>query len=217
VVDRRRLVTPQRAAGAALADTAANGDRAAETLLLSDAELRSVFSWEEAIDALRAAYARPVDERMLPPRTMARSDGVWLRSLSAVPHEARYMGAKLIAAVTSAHRASYLIALFDRRTAELVALLDGNHITGARTAATSAVAIAELTPDRPLRVAVIGSGFEARKHVEALPFVRDLAALSVFSPTAENRERFAHDAGGPVGAGGGGRGRPGHRGRAFAR
>jgi ornithine cyclodeaminase/alanine dehydrogenase-like protein (mu-crystallin family) len=132
---------------------------------------------------------------MLPPRTMARSDGVWLRSLSAVPHEGRFMGAKLIAAVTSAGRASYLIALFDRSTAELVALLDGNHVTGARTAATSAVAIAELTPDRPLRVAVIGSGFEARKHVEALPFVREIAALSVFSPTAENRERFAAEAG----------------------
>jgi alanine dehydrogenase len=195
VVDRRRLVTPRPAAGAAVADTAANGERAAATLLLSDEDVQSLFSWEEAIEALRAAYARPVDDRMLPPRTMARGDGVWLRSLSAVPHEARYMGAKLIAAVTSARRASYLIALFDRRTAELVALLDGNHVTGARTAATSAVAIAELTPDRPLRVAVIGSGFEARKHVEALPFVRDVAALSVFSPTAENRERFAVDAG----------------------
>ncbi len=189
-------MTPQPAAGTAAANGAAGDGRAtSETLLLSDEDVQSLFSWDEAIGALRAAYARPVDDRMLPPRTMARSDGVWLRSLSAVPHEARYMGAKLIAAVTSARRASYLIALFDRRTAELVALLDGNHVTGARTAATSAVAIAELTPDRPLRVAVIGSGFEARKHVEALPFVREIAALSLFSPTAENRERFAAEAG----------------------
>jgi ornithine cyclodeaminase/alanine dehydrogenase-like protein (mu-crystallin family) len=76
-----------------------------------------------------------------------------------------------------------------------VALLDGNHVTGARTAATSAVAIGELTPDRPLRVAVIGSGFEARKHAETLPYVREIAALNVFSPTEEHRKRFAVEIG----------------------
>ena len=59
-------MTSQPTAGAAVADSAPNAPAASHTLLLSDAELRSLFSWEEAIEALRAAYARPVDDHIFP-------------------------------------------------------------------------------------------------------------------------------------------------------
>jgi ornithine cyclodeaminase/alanine dehydrogenase-like protein (mu-crystallin family) len=42
--------------------------------------------------------------------------------------------------------ASYLVPLFDQETAELVALLDGNAVTGIRTAVTSASATDVLAP-----------------------------------------------------------------------
>ena len=164
-----------------------------ETLFLSDDDVRAAISLPEAIGALRDAYATPTDAAALPPRTMARADGTWLRTLSAMPAHCAYMGAKLIAASPPARRASYLIALFDRRTTALVALLDGNHVTGMRTAATSAVAIDALAPRAPLRVAVIGSGFEARNHVAALASVRAVADLAVYSPTEANRRRFAEE------------------------
>jgi len=125
---------------------------------------------------------------------MARTDGAWLRTLAGVTAGADVMGAKLIAASTARRRAGYLIALFDRRTAVLEALLDGNHITGMRTAATSAVAVDVLAPREPLRVAVVGSGFEAASHVAALAAVRPIARLTVFSPTEANRRRFAEEA-----------------------
>jgi ornithine cyclodeaminase/alanine dehydrogenase len=146
------------------------------------------------VQALRAAYAAPADDAALPPRTMARTDGAWLRSLSGVTTDAAHMGVKLIAASTARRRASYLVALFDRETTALHALLDGNHITGVRTAATSAVAVDLLVARRPLQVAVIGSGFEARNHVAALASVREIAALSVFSPTEANRRALAEQA-----------------------
>jgi ornithine cyclodeaminase/alanine dehydrogenase len=63
-----------------------------------------------------------------------------------------------------------------------------------RTAATSAVAVDALTPRTPLRVAVIGSGFEAANHVAAVASVREIAELAVFSPTEANRRRFAEEA-----------------------
>jgi len=72
---------------------------------------------------------------------MARGEGVWLRSLTAVSPSGEYMGCKLIAANTRARRASYLISLFDQQTMELRALIDGNRVTGLRTAATAALAI----------------------------------------------------------------------------
>jgi ornithine cyclodeaminase/alanine dehydrogenase len=175
-----------------------DGD-AAETLFLSDADVRAALTWSEAIEAIRDAYGTPTDALALPPRTVARADGTWLRTLSAMPAHCAYMGVKLIAASPPARRASYLVALFDRRTTELVALLDGNHITGMRTAATSAVAIDALAPRRPLRAAVIGSGFEAANHVAAAASVREIADLAVFSPTEANRRRFADESAAKLG------------------
>ncbi len=103
------------------------------------------------------------------------------------------MGAKLIAASMKTRQVSYLIPLFDEHTAELVALMDGQSITGFRTAATSAVAADLLASPGDLDVAVIGSGFEARKHLRAITAARALSSVSVWSPRAESRSRFVAD------------------------
>ena len=79
---------------------------------------------------------------------------------------------------------SYLISLFDKDTADLVALVDGNRVTGLRTAATTAVGASTLVPATTLRVGVIGSGFEARSHLRRLsPRCRVRRRSGVFSPT----------------------------------
>jgi len=42
----------------------------------------------------------------------------------------------------------------------------------------------------PLRVGVLGSGFEARHHVRALAAARELSAVTVFSPRPTSRAKF---------------------------
>ena len=163
------------------------------TLVLDDADVRSVFEWKPAIAALRAAYGGDAEPGRFPSRVLARGGAGLLRTLSGVP-AAGPMGTKTIAGSLGETRMfSYLVVLFDPATAELTALLDGNSITGYRTAATSALAADLLCPAGDLDVAVIGSGFEARKHVEALAAVRTLSSVRVFSPRPESRERFASD------------------------
>ncbi|MFI6245967.1 ornithine cyclodeaminase family protein [Streptomyces sp. NPDC051016] len=162
------------------------------TIFLTDADVRAAFGWPEAVAALRAAYSTPSDEARFPPRTMARGEGLWLRTLSGVPGDGAPMGAKLIAASPRGRRASYLIPLFDQDTVELLALLDGNAITGFRTAATSALAADALAPAGPLKVGVIGSGFEAQHHVRALAAIRPLSSVTVFSPDPASRTRCTH-------------------------
>ncbi|TWB25989.1 ornithine cyclodeaminase family protein [Nitrospirillum viridazoti] len=159
-------------------------------LFLTDADVQSVFDWRAAADALRAAYAMPAQPEMFPPRIMARGPGLWLRTLSGIAPDGGLLGAKLITANIHQGIASYLIPLLDQGTAELVALLDGNSITGFRTAATSAMAADALAPAGPLRVAVIGSGFEAKNHVRALAALRPLSQVTVFSPSPDSRARF---------------------------
>lgn len=160
------------------------------TLFLTDADVRRAFDWTAAAEALRSAYGAPDDPKRFPPRAMARGDRVWLRTLSGVSADGSVMGAKLIAASMRRARASYLIPLFDQDSAALLALLDGNSITGFRTAATSALAVDCLAPPASLDVAVIGSGFEAKTHVRALAAVRALASVRVYSPNPASRERF---------------------------
>lgn len=160
------------------------------TLFLSDADVERLADWPSAVRALRDAYSSKMKAEMVPPRSMARGDGLWLRGLTAVSPSGRYMGCKLIAASIKGRRASYLVSLFDQNTMGLSALIDGNKITGIRTASAAAVALDCSAPDRPLRIAVIGSGFEARRLLAAVAAVRAVEQVRVFSPSPQSRQSF---------------------------
>jgi ornithine cyclodeaminase/alanine dehydrogenase-like protein (mu-crystallin family) len=82
------------------------------------------------------------------------------------------------------------IALLDPQTGALKALLDGRYITEARTAAVSAVTSRLLARKNAASLAIIGSGVQARSHLEALSLVHQLRQVTVWSPTREHREAF---------------------------
>jgi ornithine cyclodeaminase/alanine dehydrogenase len=155
--------------------------------------VRAVFDWTDAIDALRRAYQVVAPPGAVPPRSIAGEGTAWLRVLPAVPPGARYFGAKVMGSsgTTSPPRVEYVIVLFDRRTDGIAAFVDGNVITGLRTAATSAVALDHLAPRRPLRLAVLGSGLEAATHTRAFAAIRELTDVVVYSPTPKRRSEFA--------------------------
>ncbi|MBS7663631.1 ornithine cyclodeaminase family protein [Pseudomonas lalucatii] len=161
------------------------------TPFIRDADVAALAEWPKVVAALADAYAKPINPAMVPPRTMARGDGFWLRSLCAVSPSGEYMGCKLIAASPKIKRASYLISLFKQETMELAALVDGNRITDLRTAATAVVAVNAVKPDGVLRVGIIGSGSVARNMLSALLAVREVSLARVFSPTPSSREKFA--------------------------
>lgn len=173
--------------------TTSAGSPSGPTLFLSSNDVEQAFSWSGAAEILRRFYGAPQSEAMFPPRTMARGDGVWLRTLSGVLPDGSLMGAKLISVSLSRKRASYLIPLFDQASADLVALLDGNCITGYRTAATTAMAVDALTRPGAVRVGVLGTGFEARNHVRALAAIRTISSIEVFSPNPDSRAAFIRD------------------------
>lgn len=163
------------------------------TLFLTDADVRQSFDWAAGATALKAAYAGDVSDEMFPPRSMARGNGLWLRTLSGVTSGNGVVGAKLIMASLSSSTASYLISLFNPQSGALDALLDGASVTGFRTAVTTALAADALTPAGAVTVAVIGSGFEAKTHLQALAAVRAISAAYVFSPNPDSRAKFIFD------------------------
>lgn len=105
------------------------------------------------------------------------------------------LGTKLVTLYASniarglpSHLAS--IILLDPETGALKALLDGRYITEARTAAVSAVSSRLLARRTSKSLAIIGSGVQARSHLDALSRVHALSQVTVWSPNKRHRDQF---------------------------
>jgi len=88
-----------------------------------------------------------------------------------------------------------LIVLNDPDTGAPLAVVDGRLITEMRTAAVSAAATKLLAPKGAKVLAILGSGVQARSHVEALRLVRQFQEIRVWSPNKSHAEDFAKEIG----------------------
>jgi ornithine cyclodeaminase/alanine dehydrogenase-like protein (mu-crystallin family) len=109
-----------------------------------------------------------------------------------MPAYNRALGAKLVTFYPEnkdIHTHNGLIVLFRPETGEPIAIMDGRYITEMRTAAVSAVATDLLARKDVTILAIIGSGVQARSHLEALRLVRQFREVRVWSP--RNAAKFA--------------------------
>ena len=144
---------------------------------------------EAAVKAFSAGQARQ------PVRTVLEGDGGFFGSMPAYLSSAPAMGAKLVTVYhhnLSKGLPSHLatIVLLDPATGALLAVMDGRFITEARTGAASAVAARYLARKGASVLAIIGSGVQARSHIEALSLVRKFTDVRCWSPTAANVRKF---------------------------
>ena len=84
-----------------------------------------------------------------------------------------------------------MILLFRPDTGEPLAVMDGRLITEMRTAAVSAAVTKYLAAPDARVLALVGSGVQARAHLQALSRVRHLDEIRVWSRTAAHAARFA--------------------------
>lgn len=89
------------------------------------------------------------------------------------------------------------VFLFDGETGAPRALLDASAVTEIRTAAVSGVATRLLAREDTKELAILGSGVQARSHLEAMANVRPFARARVWSRTAEHAQAFAAEASAP--------------------
>jgi ornithine cyclodeaminase/alanine dehydrogenase-like protein (mu-crystallin family) len=73
------------------------------------------------------------------------------------------------------------VILHSGATGEPVAIMNASAITAIRTAAVSAVATKVLARDDARVLAVLGNGVQAKAHLAAIPLVRDIAEVRVYS------------------------------------
>jgi len=87
------------------------------------------------------------------------------------------------------------VMLFETTNGRPLALVDGSAITAIRTAAVSAVATDLLARKDAGDLAILGSGTQARHHLEALLQVRKIRRVRVWSLPLEHAQQFADSAG----------------------
>ena len=86
-----------------------------------------------------------------------------------------------------------MVVLFDPDDGQPLALIDATEITAVRTAAASGVATDVLARHDAARLALLGSGTQARAHLEAMTVVRDVAEVKIWSRTRRHAERFVDE------------------------
>jgi ornithine cyclodeaminase/alanine dehydrogenase-like protein (mu-crystallin family) len=166
-------------------------------MLLEEADVRRLLRMDEVIAAMDQALAAFSSGRVVQPvRTMlpVTQHAGFLGLMPAYTGQA--LGAKLVAFYpqntgVATHHA--IIQLFRPDTGEPLATMDGTLITEVRTAAVSAVATKYLARPDASVLAILGSGVQARSHLEALRLVRNFDDVRVWSP--RHAEDFAREFG----------------------
>jgi len=176
--------------------------------LLTEAHVTALLPPGDLIEAMETALAQFSAGAVLQPVRTVLSVGptkAFFGLMPAYVADPPQLGAKLVTVFGENHTRglpSHLatILLLDPDTGALVALMDGRYITEARTAAVSAVSARHLARTDAATLAILGTGVQARSHLEALAMVRPLGEVRVWSPKAASRERFVGDMAGHVGA-----------------
>ncbi len=166
--------------------------------LLTEEHVKSLLPLSELIAAMEAAVARfSAGEVLQPVRSvlMVGPTRAYFGVMPAYVERPARLGAKLVTVFGDNHRRglpSHLatILLLDPDTGALLSIMDGRYITELRTAAVSAVSARHLAKRDSGILAIIGSGVQARSHLEAFAEVRALQEVRVWSPNPESRQRF---------------------------
>jgi ornithine cyclodeaminase/alanine dehydrogenase-like protein (mu-crystallin family) len=87
------------------------------------------------------------------------------------------------------------VMLFDAHNGSLTAVIDATEITAVRTAAASAVATDHLAKSDASVLALLGSGTQGRAHLHAIPLVRAIEEVRVWSRDPDNALRLVDESG----------------------
>lgn len=172
---------------------------------LDEQQVADRLTMADLIGAMRQALIEfSTGKVQQPVRTMlGQHDGF----LGLMPASGESLGVKLVTfypenATLGVPTHNAVIALFAPETGVPLAIMDGRLITEMRTAAVSAVATDLLAAPTASSLALLGSGVQARSHLQALRLVRELTDIRVWSRTPANAEKLAEEIGGralPIG------------------
>jgi ornithine cyclodeaminase len=170
-------------------------------LVISPAEVRRLLPMDVCVDLMADALATlGRGEAVNPLRNGIRLPndlGIlgMMPGYMATPHA---LGLKVVAVFPGNHGTEYdshqgVVVLFETEHGTPQAILDASEITAIRTAAATGVATRLLAREDASVLALLGSGVQARTHLEAMLVVRNIERVRVYSPNGDRRDRFARE------------------------
>jgi len=158
---------------------------------ISEADVVALMSLPEAIDALRKGLREEAADRAI---NMVKTHAVWddgstLHAIGAV-----FEGWGVVGTKTWAHThcgAQPLLILIDAHNGSVLAIIEAFALGQMRTGGISGLGADVLARADATRLAIVGAGKQSLAQVVAVAAVRPLQRVTVWSPTAGNREKLA--------------------------
>ena len=170
-----------------------------DPLFVNKEKIARLLPMNECIDVMEKMFrSLAAGECLQPLRNIMRlpnGKGV----LGMMPGYADKLGIMGIKVITVFHANSEVglpshqgvVMLFDANNGQPLMLFDALEITAIRTAAASAVATKLLSGKDSSTLAIIGSGEQAKRHVEAILLVRKIKQINIWSRKEENAKERA--------------------------
>jgi ornithine cyclodeaminase/alanine dehydrogenase-like protein (mu-crystallin family) len=170
-----------------------------KVLIVNQAEIASLLPMERCMtvmaDALRALSQGNAILPLRPIMWLPEHVGL-LGMMPAYLGSIPIMGLKVISVFPGNHGTPLdthqgAVLLFDPQQGRLLAMMDASEITAIRTAAVSGVATQYLAREDAQTLALLGSGRQARTHLEAMLSARPFRLIRVWSRTPVHAQAFA--------------------------
>jgi ornithine cyclodeaminase len=180
-----------------------------QILVISQSDVPALLPMNECIEVMTGALADLArGDAMMPLRGV-----MWLPgrvgALGTMPAYAAargVMGLKVISVFPGNHGTEFdshqgAVMLFETKNGRPLAIVDATSVTAIRTAAVSGVATRLLAREATGDLAILGSGTQARVHLEAMRLVRPIRRVRVWSLSPEHAAAFARREGERYGIG----------------
>ncbi len=170
-----------------------------EVLIVNQSEVSQLLPMRECIDVMKEAFAALAKGNVILPLRPV----MWLPEkvgalgmMPAYVGDLHVMGLKVVSVFPGNHGTAYdshmgAVMIFEARHGQPLAIMDASEITAIRTAAASGVATKLLAREDAGDLAILGSGTQARSHLEAMLLCRNIRRVRVWSRNQENALGFA--------------------------
>ena len=140
---------------------------------------------DQAFNPLRSAMLIPGENGLLSmmPGYVNKQDIMGIKSVSVYPENAN-IGLE-------SHQGS--VTLFNALNGTPLAIMDAGQITAIRTAAVSGLATRILAKKNSKILAILGSGIQARTHIEAMTTILNLEEIRVWSKNKKNAKKLVEE------------------------
>ncbi|MEM0499131.1 MAG: alanine dehydrogenase [Methanothrix sp.] len=173
-----------------------------EILWLSEDDVRSVLTMEDAIQAVESAFAEHgLGNVQMPPKSYLYYEHGDLRTMPAYIKKLEATGVKIV----NSHPGNpemglpsvmAVVILNSVETGAPLALMGGTYLTAVRTGAAGGIAAKHLARRDSSAVGIIGAGAQARTQIMALAKLFDLEAVRVMDRRKERARAFVSDVSG---------------------